>query len=457
MAVRLPDGGFVDPFGGSRRLAAKLLDTPLEPEVVLLRRPAADAARGAVRRAARRRARGRGSSTRCARCAGGSRSCRRSGSATSSTSCWSREHARRGSRAARRHGARRRVPARAPGAAARAGPGPPAQGRAAPHLRRGRAVRAATPCCGSRRCCTTSASRRRGRSRRRACSSTITRSWARGWRGAAARASLPERVIDDVRTLVELHLRFHGYGDGLDRHRGAPYVRDAGPLLDRLNQLTRADCTTRNEKRAEAFAELQDELEERIARARRAGEPRGDAARRWTAAQVMEQLGLEPGPQVGEALAYLMDLRLERGPIPEDEAFALLRAWAAERCSDRRWIRAARKIIVERLGVAPPVRRTTSRRPVSPDTGARARRPPRRRAGPSTGRNSGSRSIGETSHTTPIASTIFGPRGHARIAQQVLEQQDQVGQEQREFLRGHLRPLTIKRQIPRRRRSPRRR
>ena len=76
----------------------------------------------------------------------------------------------------------------------------------------------------------------------------------------------PSAVIADVRTLVELHLRFHGYGDGWTDAAVRRYVRDAGPLLDRLNQLTRADCTTRNAAKARTLERLQDELEERIAR-----------------------------------------------------------------------------------------------------------------------------------------------------------------------------------------------
>ena len=141
----------------------------------------------------------------------------------------------------------------------------------------------------------------------------------------------PRSVIDDVCTLIELHLRFHGYGDGTWSDAAVRrFVRDAGPLLDRLNQLTRADVTTRNEKRAQAFAKLQDELEERIAAL--AEQENLEAMRPpLDGMRVMEVLGLEPGPEVGEALAYLMDVRLERGPIPEDEAIELLRAWAAER------------------------------------------------------------------------------------------------------------------------------
>jgi poly(A) polymerase len=140
----------------------------------------------------------------------------------------------------------------------------------------------------------------------------------------------PTRVIDDVRKLIELHLRFHGYGDGWTDAAVRRYVRDAGPLLDRLNQLTRADVTTRNERRAEKFRRLQDELEERIARL---AEQENLAAIRPSldGEQVMERLGIPPGPVVGEALAYLMELRMERGPLAEDEAYAALDAWWSER------------------------------------------------------------------------------------------------------------------------------
>jgi poly(A) polymerase len=140
----------------------------------------------------------------------------------------------------------------------------------------------------------------------------------------------PNAVIDDVATLIELHLRFHGYGEGWTDSAVRRYVRDAGHLLDDLNQLTRADVTTRNEQRATWFRGLQDELEERIAAL---AEAENLEAMRppLDGRQVMEHLGLEPGPAVGEALAYLMELRLERGPVPKDEAFRLLDAWAAER------------------------------------------------------------------------------------------------------------------------------
>jgi poly(A) polymerase len=140
----------------------------------------------------------------------------------------------------------------------------------------------------------------------------------------------PHAVIDDVCTLIELHLRFHGYGDGWTDAAVRRYVRDAGPLLDRLNQLPRADVTTRNADRARRFATLQDELEERIAAL--AEQENLEAIRPpLDGRQVMERLGVSPGPLVGEALGYLLDLRMERGPISEDEALVLLDAWAKER------------------------------------------------------------------------------------------------------------------------------
>ena len=140
----------------------------------------------------------------------------------------------------------------------------------------------------------------------------------------------PNHEIDDVAKLIELHLRFHGYGDGWSDAAVRRYVRDAGPLLDRLNQLTRADVTTGNRFRAKQFRALQDDLEERIARL--AEEENLESLRPpLDGLQVMEHLDLAPGPVVGEALAYLMELRIERGPIEEAEAFGLLDAWAAER------------------------------------------------------------------------------------------------------------------------------
>ncbi|MDP9119509.1 MAG: CCA tRNA nucleotidyltransferase [Actinomycetota bacterium] len=140
----------------------------------------------------------------------------------------------------------------------------------------------------------------------------------------------PNGVVEDVSKLIELHLRFHGFGDGWTDAAVRRYVRDAGPLLDKLNQLTRADCTTRDPKRSERFARLQDELEERIAYL--AERENLEAIRPpLDGRQVMDRLGLDPGPLVGDALAYLMEVRMERGEIPEEEAYELLEARARER------------------------------------------------------------------------------------------------------------------------------
>jgi poly(A) polymerase len=138
----------------------------------------------------------------------------------------------------------------------------------------------------------------------------------------------PSSVIEDVVKLVEMHLRFHGYSEWSDS-AVRRYVRDAGPLLDRLNQLTRADCTTQNPFKAKQLAALQDDLEERIARL--AEEENLDAMRPPLDGQeVMEHLAIPPGPLVGQALEHLMQLRLDRGPIERDEALTLLDAWADE-------------------------------------------------------------------------------------------------------------------------------
>jgi poly(A) polymerase len=137
----------------------------------------------------------------------------------------------------------------------------------------------------------------------------------------------PTHVVDDVSRLVEMHLRFHGYSEWTDS-AVRRYVRDAGPLLDRLNQLTRADCTTQNRFKAKKLEALQDDLEDRIARL--AEEENLESMRSpLNGDQVMNHLGIEPGPAVGHALDFLMELRLERGPVDEDEAYRLLDGWWA--------------------------------------------------------------------------------------------------------------------------------
>ncbi len=136
--------------------------------------------------------------------------------------------------------------------------------------------------------------------------------------------------VDTVVRLVELHLRFHTYRLGWTDKAVRRYVRDAGPQLDLLNELTRCDCTTRNAAKAKALARRMDELEARIVEL---GEQEELKALRpdLDGNQIMELLGIGPGRAVGEALDFLMELRLDEGPLGEEEAAARLRAWWAER------------------------------------------------------------------------------------------------------------------------------
>jgi poly(A) polymerase len=137
--------------------------------------------------------------------------------------------------------------------------------------------------------------------------------------------------IDAVARLVELHLRFHGYGSGEWTDSAVRrYVRDAGDELERLHVLTRADCTTRNRRKAERLRRTYDDLEERIARL---SEEEELASLRpdLDGNQIMGILGIGPGREVGEAYAHLLELRMDRGPLAPDEAEAELRAWWASR------------------------------------------------------------------------------------------------------------------------------
>ncbi len=134
-------------------------------------------------------------------------------------------------------------------------------------------------------------------------------------------------TVSDVVKLIELHLRFHSYRLGWTDAAVRRYVREGGHLLDKLNQLTRADCTTQNPFRAKALASLQDDLELRIARL--AEEENLQQIRPpLDGHEVMQHLGVAPGPIVGEALGYLLEERLERGPIERHEALLLLDEWA---------------------------------------------------------------------------------------------------------------------------------
>ena len=132
--------------------------------------------------------------------------------------------------------------------------------------------------------------------------------------------------VDTVVRLVELHLRFHTYRLGWTDRAVRRYVRDAGEHLERLNELTRCDCTTRNAGKARALARRMDELKARITEL---GEQEELSRLRpdLTGNQVMELLGVGPGPVVGRALAFLMELRLDDGPLGEEEAGRRLDAW----------------------------------------------------------------------------------------------------------------------------------
>ena len=144
----------------------------------------------------------------------------------------------------------------------------------------------------------------------------------------------PTEDIEVVVRLVELHLRFHTYRLGWTDKAVRRYVRDAGPLLEMLNALTRSDCTTRNAARARSLERRMDELERRIEELRVQEEL--DALRaELNGEQVMAQLGLSPGPVVGEALDFLMEIRIEEGLLGEDEIRRRLDQWWEKRLRPR--------------------------------------------------------------------------------------------------------------------------
>jgi len=136
------------------------------------------------------------------------------------------------------------------------------------------------------------------------------------------------KTVDDVSTLVFLHLRFHGYGSGEWTDSAVRrYIRDAGELLVHLHVLTRADCTTRNKRKADQLAATYDSLEARIESLMQEEElnkirPDLDGQ------QIMELLGIKPSRLVGEAYEFLLELRMERGPLGSEVATQELLAWA---------------------------------------------------------------------------------------------------------------------------------
>jgi len=138
----------------------------------------------------------------------------------------------------------------------------------------------------------------------------------------------PNDEVDEVVRLVELHLRFHTYRMGWTDSAVRRYVRDAGPLLEKLNELTRCDCTTRNPKKADALARRMDQLEARIAELQEEEELKAIRPD-LDGLEVMEHLGVAPGPHVGKALSFLLELRLEEGPLAKEDAFRRLDEWWA--------------------------------------------------------------------------------------------------------------------------------
>ncbi len=134
-------------------------------------------------------------------------------------------------------------------------------------------------------------------------------------------------IINDVSQLVSLHLRFHGYGNGEWTDSAVRrYVRDAGELLTHLHLLTRADCTTRNKKKAEGLAKTYDQLEDRIAQLMEQEEL--DKIRPdLSGDEIMKILDIKPSPAVGKAYEFLLELRLEHGPLGQERAKKELLNW----------------------------------------------------------------------------------------------------------------------------------
>jgi hypothetical protein len=133
-----------------------------------------------------------------------------------------------------------------------------------------------------------------------------------------------------VSRLVELHLRFHGYGEGQWSDSAVRrYVTDAGDLLSRLHRLTRADCTTRNVRKARRLAATYDDLELRIGRLL-AAEELGKVRPELDGNEIAEVLGISPGPVLGRAYKHLLAVRLDEGPIGPEAARERLLAWWAQ-------------------------------------------------------------------------------------------------------------------------------
>ncbi|MBB2987235.1 CCA tRNA nucleotidyltransferase [Terracoccus luteus] len=140
-----------------------------------------------------------------------------------------------------------------------------------------------------------------------------------------------KETVKAVARLVELHLRFHGYGEGQWTDSAVRrYVTDAGPLLPRLHRLTRSDCTTRNVRKAQRLSRAYDDLEVRIDRLQQE-EELAAVRPELNGNEIAEALGIKPGPVLGEAYTYLLSVRLDDGPIGKDAARAKLVDWWEQR------------------------------------------------------------------------------------------------------------------------------
>ena len=140
----------------------------------------------------------------------------------------------------------------------------------------------------------------------------------------------PNEIVDKVGELIRLHHRFHTYRLGWSDSAVRRYARDAGPLLDDLNRLVRADCTTRNRELARRLGQRMDELQKRIQELA-AKEELGRLRPELDGNEIMELLGVPPGPIVGEARSFLLDIRLDEGPIGKDAARERLLRWARDK------------------------------------------------------------------------------------------------------------------------------
>jgi poly(A) polymerase len=139
-----------------------------------------------------------------------------------------------------------------------------------------------------------------------------------------------KETVKAVARLVELHLRFHGYGEGQWTDSAVRrYITDAGPLLPRLHRLTRSDSTTRNVRKAARLARTYDELEARIA-VLQEQEELAKVRPELNGNEIAEVLGIRPGPVLGRAYAYLLEVRLDRGQIGREAAEQVLRDWWAQ-------------------------------------------------------------------------------------------------------------------------------